>query len=96
MSDKQLILNTVQKIDDALGYEEILYTLYVQLETQKGIRDMEAGNVKRSNEVKEIISKWQFGLTMQYHIKEKDAVILAVLHTKLDINNALKKLKRNM
>ena len=28
MSDKQLILNTVQKIDDALGYEEILYTLY--------------------------------------------------------------------
>ena len=33
---------------------------------------------------------------MQYHIKEKDAVILAVLHTKLDINNALKKLKRDM
>jgi len=58
MSDKQLILNTVQKIDDALSYEEILYTLYVQLETQKGIRDMEAGNVKRSNEVKEIISEW--------------------------------------
>ena len=58
MSDKQLILNTVQKIDDALSYEEILYTLYVQLETQKGIRDMESGNVKSSNEVKEIISKW--------------------------------------
>lgn len=58
MSDKQLILNTVQKIDDALSYEEILYTLYVQLETQKGIRDMEAGNVKSSNEVKEIIGKW--------------------------------------
>lgn len=38
MSDKQLILNTVQKIDDALSYEEILYTLYVQLETKKGIR----------------------------------------------------------
>lgn len=58
MSDKQLILNTVQKIDDALSYEEILYTLYVQLETRKGIRDMESGNVKSSNEVKEIISKW--------------------------------------
>ena len=38
MSDKQLILNTVQKIDDALSYEEILYILYVQLETKKGIR----------------------------------------------------------
>ena len=31
-----------------------------------------------------------------YHIKGKEAVILAVLHTKLDINNALKKLKRDM
>ena len=30
-----------------------------------------------------------------YHIKENDIVILAVLHTKLDINTALRKLKRN-
>ena len=40
MSDKQLILNTVQKIDDKKTYEEILYTLYLQLEVQKGIKDM--------------------------------------------------------
>ena len=39
-------------------YEEILYTLYVQLEIQKGIKDMESGNTKTSNEVKEIIDKW--------------------------------------
>ena len=54
MSDKQLILNTVQNIDDKTSYEEILYTLYVQLEIQKGIKDMESGNTK----VKEIIDKW--------------------------------------
>ena len=58
MSDKQLILNTVQNIDDKTSYEEILYTLYIQLEIQKGIRDMELGNTKTSNEVKEIIDKW--------------------------------------
>ena len=29
MSDKQLILNTVQNIDDTTSYEEILYTLYL-------------------------------------------------------------------
>lgn len=57
MSDKQLILNTVQNIDDKTSYEEILYTLYIQLEIQKGIRDMELGNTKTSNEVKEIIDK---------------------------------------
>ena len=58
MSDKQLILNTVQNIDDATSYEEILYALYTQLEVQKGIKDMEKGNTKTSNEVKEIIDKW--------------------------------------
>ncbi len=58
MSDKQLVLNTVQNIDDSTSYEEILYTLYTQLEVQKGIKDMEEGNTKTSKEVKEIIDKW--------------------------------------
>lgn len=57
MSDKQLILNTVQSIDDTKSYEEILYALYMQLEIKKGIKDMEEGNTKTSAEVKEIINK---------------------------------------
>ena len=40
MSDKQMILKTVQNIDDATSYEEILYTLYEQLEVQKWIKDI--------------------------------------------------------
>lgn len=55
MSDKQLILNTVQNISDTSSYEEILYTLYTQLEIRKGIKDMENGNVKTTQEVKEFI-----------------------------------------
>ena len=58
MSDKQLILNTDKNIDDETSYEEILYTLYVQLEVQKGIKDMEEDNTKTGSEVKEIINKW--------------------------------------
>ena len=58
MNDKQLILNTVKNIDDKTSYEEILYTLYAQLEIQKGIKDMEVGNIKTSSEVKDIINKW--------------------------------------
>ena len=58
MNDKQLILNTVKNIDDKTSYEEILYTLYAQLEIQKGIKDMEAGNIKTSSKVKDIINKW--------------------------------------
>ena len=56
MSDKQLILNMVQNIEDTCSYEEILYTLYTQLELKKGIKDMESGKVKTTKEVKEIIN----------------------------------------
>lgn len=58
MSAKQLILNTVQNIEDTQSYEEILYTLIMQLEIQNGISDMENGNMKTSEELKEIIKKW--------------------------------------
>lgn len=58
MSDKQLILDTVQNISETYSYEEILYTLYTQLEIRKGIKDMEKGNVKATKEVKELIKKW--------------------------------------
>lgn len=57
MSDKQLILNTLENIDDTTSYEEILYALDLQFEVQKGIKDMENGKVKATEEVKEIISK---------------------------------------
>lgn len=57
MSDKQLILNIVQNINDKTSYEEILNILYTQLEIQKGIKDIEEGNTKTSNEVKSIIDK---------------------------------------
>ena len=57
MSDKQLILNTVQNIDDKANYEEILYNLYLQFEIQKGIKDIEQGNVKTTAEVTKIINK---------------------------------------
>ena len=58
MSDKELVLNMVQNIDDKMSYEEILYTLYIQLEVKRGIKDMEEGKTKKSDEVKEIIDKW--------------------------------------
>lgn len=41
MSDKQLILNTVQNIDDTSSYEEILYMLYMQLEIQNKNKSIE-------------------------------------------------------
>lgn len=57
MSDKQLILNILENIDDTTSYEEILHTLYLQFEVQKGIKDLENEKVKTTAEVKEIINK---------------------------------------
>lgn len=36
--------------------EIILYTLYMQFEIQKGIKDMENGKVKTTDEVRKIIN----------------------------------------
>ena len=58
MSDKQLILNTVQNIDDSTSYAEILYTLYLQYEIKKGIQDVDNKRTKTSKEIKDIISRW--------------------------------------
>ena len=58
MSDKQLILNTVQNIDDSTSYEEILYTLYLQYEIKKGIQDVDNKRTKTSKEIKDIIFRW--------------------------------------
>lgn len=57
MSDKQLILNILEDIDDTTSYEEILYALYLQFEVKKGIKDVKNRNIKTTEEVKEIISK---------------------------------------
>lgn len=57
MNDKQLILDTVQNIDEETSYEEILGILYTQLEIQKGIKDMEEGNTKTIKGIEEIIDK---------------------------------------
>lgn len=56
MSDKQLILNILENIDDKSSYAEILNILYVQYEIQKGIRDMENKHTKTTIEVKQIIN----------------------------------------
>lgn len=56
MSDKEIILDTVENIDDKSSFEEILYTLYMQFEIQKGIKDMENGKVKTTDEVRKIIN----------------------------------------
>ena len=40
MSAKQLILNTVQEIEETQSYEEILYTLFMQMEIKNGIDDI--------------------------------------------------------
>ncbi len=56
MSDKEIILDTLENIDDKSSFEEILYTLYVQFEIQKGIKDMENSKVKSTEEVRKIIN----------------------------------------
>ena len=58
MTDKELILKTLENIDDTASYEEILYALYMQYEVQKGIKDYENGKTKTTLEVMKIINNY--------------------------------------
>jgi len=58
MSDKQLTLKVLEEIDDNANIEDILYTIYTQHKIIKGLKDVEDGNVKTTEQVKAIIDKW--------------------------------------
>lgn len=95
MSDKQLILNTVQNIDDTTSYEEILYALYTQLEVQRGIKDMEKGNTKTSNEGKEIIYSMIKSLSKEKECTMSNAYISDLLNiTNIQASRIVNSLKK--
>ncbi len=58
MSDKQIVMETLNSMSDESSFEDILYNLYVQYEILKGLEDVKNGNTYTSNELKEIINKW--------------------------------------
>lgn len=58
LSPKKAAIKLLEKADDSITYEEIMYELHVLQKIDKGLTDVENGKTKPHNEVKEEFKKW--------------------------------------
>ena len=57
-SAKQATLDLVDRLDDDVSFEEIIYELYVLEKIQRGMNDAEEGRVVSHEEAKQRLSRW--------------------------------------
>ena len=57
-SAKQATLDLVERLDDDVSFEDIIYELYVLEKIQRGMKDAEEGRVVSHEEAKHRLSRW--------------------------------------
>lgn len=55
---KRSALKLIERLDDDVSFEDIIYQLYVLEKIQKGLEDTEAGRVVSHEEVRERLGRW--------------------------------------
>jgi predicted transcriptional regulator len=55
---KEEVIDLLNQIPDDSTLEEIQYHLYVRQKIQKGLQDLDQGNVKTQEEVENRMKKW--------------------------------------
>ena len=57
-SAKKATLQLVERLDDDVSFEDIIYQLYVLEKIQRGMKDAEEGRVVSHEEAKQRLSRW--------------------------------------
>ncbi len=57
-SAKQAALQLVERLDDDVSFEDIIYELYMLEKIQRGMKDAEEGRVVSHEEAKQRLSRW--------------------------------------
>ena len=57
-SPKQATLQLVERLEDDVTFEDIIYELYVLEKIQRGMKDAEEGRVVSHEEAKQRLSRW--------------------------------------
>ncbi|MGI9173735.1 MAG: hypothetical protein ACR2GR_00245 [Rhodothermales bacterium] len=57
-SAKQATLDLVDRLEDDVSFEEIIYELYVLEKIQRGMNDAEEGRVVSHEEARQRLSRW--------------------------------------
>jgi hypothetical protein len=58
LSAKQASLKLIERLDDDVTYEEILYELNLLQKIERGLRDVQEGRVTPHDQVKRKYEKW--------------------------------------
>jgi predicted transcriptional regulator len=57
-SPKQATLQLVERLDDDVSFEDIIYELYVLEKIQRGMEDAEEGRVVSHEDARERLKRW--------------------------------------
>ncbi len=57
-SAKKATLQLVERLDDDVSFEDIIYELYVLGKIQRGMKDAEEGRVLSHQEARQRLSRW--------------------------------------
>ena len=57
-SAKQATLRLVERLDDDVSFEDIMYELYVLEKIQRGLKDAEEGRVMSHEQAKQRLNRW--------------------------------------
>lgn len=58
MSNKEAAIRAIQALPDDASTADIMYTMYVRFQIERGLRDIEAGNTISHEDVKREIDAW--------------------------------------
>ncbi|MCH8962527.1 MAG: hypothetical protein IH820_14745 [Bacteroidetes bacterium] len=58
LSAKEASLKLIERLNDDVTYEEIMYELNFLQKIDRGLRDVQEGNVTSHEQVKEEFKKW--------------------------------------
>lgn len=58
LTPKKAAIKLLEKADDSITYEEIMYELHILQKIDKGLLDVEKGKTTTHDEVKEEFKKW--------------------------------------
>lgn len=54
---KQEILNVINALPDSVSFDEVMYSLYVAANVEKGLKDIEEGKTYTQDEVREMFRR---------------------------------------
>jgi predicted transcriptional regulator len=57
-SAKKTTLELVERLDEDVTYDDIMYELYAIQKIERGLRDAEEGRTMSHNEAKDRLSQW--------------------------------------